>query len=457
MAPPRRNLEWRNARGGAVAGDDGTGTEASAGSTADGAPGAWDVSDDVMLLGLGVMFPKLTKAEINEDYNEHRGKRAMRDTLYSLTRLQNKKVLLALYAEFEHVLGRDKVFTVFKHARAVDRLIDVEDVTLTLNAIVLKKCGETEDESGLNSEGLSLESEAEAVELAQLVVAYAPEIEAQVVHFFFRKNGKLTWKARMHLDAHRRRRSAAPVPFVYLEIMEGARNMTAEERDAEYTSAHEPLRQIVLESHFLRDKAEKAEGDGETGVAAWLRDEAARMREEEGAARLKIAFRFFDTFANPAFCAFVSDRARVLEALDRRARNSQDTRFAGAGSAMFSVDLHMQRGKEVAPVLDRAVRMIVHSYPEERIEELLDVSIDVLFGKGSHSDNDRGPSLPGVVIDWVESHDFLEHSKDVVVNPSHILCGYRLSVRTVQEKQEKEDMIAMFRAMRKDAASSENV
>lgn len=104
--------------------------------------------------------------------------------------------------------------------------------------------------------------------------------------------------------------------------MEAENTLTAEELIAKFNAAHEPLRQIVLDSYLLREKAVKAEGEDEIDVAAWLRAEAARMREEEGVARLNIAFCFFDAFVNPLLIGFVGDSALVAQALDRRAGNA---------------------------------------------------------------------------------------------------------------------------------------
>lgn len=367
----------------------------------------------------------------------------MGDTLYTLTTRQNKVALKDLYAEFGQVLWRDKVFSVLKHAPTLDRLVVVEDATATLENVVPRKSGDTSGASGLSSEKSAAASEAEGAAPEEIIEACSPAIEAHVVKSYFRKNDGPVWKTRMLLDAHRRRRSLAPLPFVYLHRVKGTKKMTAEDRDAEYSAAHEQLRQTVLDSHVLRDKAEKADGEGKIEVPEWLCAEATRMSEEERVAGLEVASRFFAfAICEPFVLCVVTDKARVIEALNHRAGTAQDSPFADTEGAVFSVDLHMQRGKEVAPVLNRAVRMIVRSHPEARVEDLLDLSVDMMFGLGSHSDHDKGPSLPRIVMEWLVGHNFLEHSKDVVMNPGQLLCAYRISVRAVHGKQEREDVIS---------------
>lgn len=439
--PTSPSMDWTRARGGAVSADDGRAGDASVGSTNDGVRGDSIIADEVILLGLGVKYPDIAKAKIEAVYSEQRDSCALGETIpvvsYLLSQEQDKMILRALRDEFEPMLLRTEVYNELNRGRTQE----VDAVRATLRAMVFMK---------ERNNGRMGEMSAEDMQLKELFSEYSPTIQEHTVLYYFYRSEKISWRTRLHVDAFRRRNDLAPVPFVEIEISEGASTTTVEDRDAKYSAAHEPLRQMVRESRLLTEKAEKAEGDGDTGVAAaaWLRAEAERIREEERVKGLEVAFHFFDDVVSSEFCKFVTDSSRVVAALDLRNRNAQEALSAHSESAMFSLDLHMQRGQEVAAVLDRALGMIVRAYPAERIAELLDVSIDVLFGKGSHSDQEKGPTLPRSVTQWLRVRDFLVHSKDVVTTSKRVLYGYRLAARPCRGEQDRENRIARFSAMR---------
>lgn len=472
-----RDRDWGvlgSARGGGVAEDQGGlallrvsrgGSGGSGDGEEDAAEGCtvrgWDATDDIMLLGLKSRFPDVSNSVVAAVYGEHRGEPALLRTLYALGGRQNRVKLKQLCDEFAPYLGHEEVKRVFhKTLNKTQSGNDGKWATQKLRDMVRKIEEGDRAPEGADAEKKKMkDAGADAAKeeaLAELVEAYAPDVTAKVVTAIFCKRGKIVWKARMYLDTYRRYRGLSPVPFVSLVLVKGADVFITPENYEVFNKAHEPLRRVVADTYMLRDKAEKAMAEGFEGVAEWLSSEADKMREEEGAVRLKIAFRFFDTVTNPLFYNFVTDHARVAEVLTQREKNAQDARCTNSGDAMFRVDLHMQRRKDVCAVLDRAIRLIVHSFPEAKLKNLFDVYVDVLFGKGSHSAKETGPTLPGAVQDWLEEHDFMMHSKDVVEATSHLLVGYRLAVRNLQTEKGRKFQLALFRSFRLQAICSQD-